>query len=63
MSSPKTEPGPRFQLKAEKESICLCCFSTVRGDRYTPLAVAQEIHSDLCLMGDRSPLLLQKNNY
>jgi len=63
MSSPKTDPGSRFEPKSEKESICLCCFSTVRADRYTPLAVAQEIHSDLCLMGDRSPLTLQRSNY
>jgi len=62
MSSPRTDSGPRFEPKSEKESICLCCFSTVRADRYTPLAVVQEIHLDLCLMGDRPPLLLQKIN-
>ncbi len=49
-------PEPAYTRKSEKESICMCCFSTVRADRYTTLDIAEAIHSEVCLTGDRSPL-------
>jgi hypothetical protein len=41
---------PQFTRQSESESICMSCLSTVRTDRYTPLEVAEEIHSDVCLV-------------
>lgn len=59
MRNNDTDQAPRFTPKSENESICMCCFSTVRADRHTPLEVAEDIHLDLCLMGHRPPLQLR----
>ncbi len=39
-----------FYAKSETESICMCCYQTVRGDHFIPLEQAQELHSIACLM-------------
>jgi len=28
----------------------MCCFQTVRADRYTPLEEVENIHADVCLL-------------
>ena len=58
-----TAPQPKkedFTRKSETESICLLCFSVVRADRYMNIELAERIHAENCLMGDNSPLLLQR---
>jgi hypothetical protein len=39
-----------FYQKSQTESICMCCYLTVRADRYVTLDEAQELHSVACLM-------------
>jgi len=58
-----TAPAPKkedFARTSDNESVCLLCFSTVRADRYATLELAERIHAENCLMGDNSPLLLQR---
>ena len=45
-----------FYLKSETESICMCCYQTVRADRYISLDMAQELHSIACLMRGATPV-------
>ncbi len=45
-----------FIRKSETESICISCFNTVRADRYVALEVAEDIHSDVCLVKENSPV-------
>jgi hypothetical protein len=59
MSSTASDPKENFSRKSEEESICLLCFSTVRCDQFLSLEVAEQIHSQRCVMGDSSPLLLR----
>ncbi|HTV65973.1 MAG TPA: hypothetical protein VMD98_10220 [Bryocella sp.] len=59
MSSIPSDRKETFTRKSEKESICTLCYSTVRADRYTTLELAEEIHSEVCPMGDNSPFLLR----
>lgn len=57
MSSPTTsEPKLKFARKSETESICLSCFLMVRSDRYTALEDAEDIHADVCLVREDSPV-------
>jgi hypothetical protein len=46
-----------FKRKSETESICKHCSQTVRTDRYTALAVAEDIHADVCLVKAQSAML------
>lgn len=50
------QPNPRFSRKSETESICMCCFLTVRADRYTTLEDAEDIHREVCLLREGSPV-------
>ncbi len=56
MSSTKPDPQEKFLHTSETESICLSCHSTVRGDRYEALKVAEDVHAVVCLMRDGSPV-------
>jgi len=49
MSNPILDCKPTFNRRTETESICMFCFLTIRADRYTSLADAEEIHADVCL--------------
>jgi hypothetical protein len=60
MSSTASDPKEPFTRKSEKESICMLCFSSVRADRYTTLELAENIHSEICLMADNSRFLFQR---
>ena len=57
MSSQESpDTTPRFTRRSETESVCMYCFSTVRGDRYIPVEEAEDIHADVCLQGPGSPV-------
>jgi hypothetical protein len=50
-TSANSYPQPQtFTRRSDSESICMSCFLTVRADGYTPLEVAENIHTDVCLM-------------
>ncbi len=49
-------PSPKFTRKSETESICMFCFSTVRGDQYKTLEDAEDIHVNICLLRPDSAL-------
>ena len=49
MSNTTLDSTPTFNRRTETESICMFCFVTIRSDRYTSLADAEEIHADVCL--------------
>ena len=52
-----SDPQPaKFTRQSETESTCNSCFVKLRADRYMPIEVAEEIHSDLCLFGLESPV-------
>jgi hypothetical protein len=52
-----TKPAQEdFYTKSETESICMCCYQTVRADRYITLDMAQELHSIACLMRMATPV-------
>lgn len=55
-SQDSSDANPQFTKKSETESICMFCFSTVRGDRYVPVEEAENIHADICLMKPGSPV-------
>ena len=55
VEDPAPQP-PQFTRKSESESVCLSCMSTIRSDRCTPLDVAEDIHSDVCLVKPSSPV-------
>jgi len=50
MNVTASEHQPMYMRKSETESICMCCFGTIRAGRYMPLNEAETIHSDICLM-------------
>ena len=50
--SPETKT--EFTRRSESESICIFCFQTIRTDRWTPLDVAENIHSEVCPQRDDS---------
>jgi hypothetical protein len=56
MNTPATlAPQPtKFARQSDTESICMSCFAIIRADRYLPVEVAEEIHSDVCLVGPDS---------
>lgn len=58
MPDPETlAPTPSsFTRKTETESICMSCFTTVRADRYVALVEAEDIHADVCLVKENSPV-------
>ena len=37
-----------FYPRSESESICMCCYGTIRGDRFITLETAQELHNLTC---------------
>ena len=49
-SQDSSDAKPQFTRKTETESICMFCFSTVRGDQYVHVEEAEDIHADVCLM-------------
>lgn len=52
-----SDPRPtKFTRRSETESICNSCFVTIRTDRYMSIELAEEIHSDVCLMRPASPV-------
>jgi hypothetical protein len=55
LGSPKPQPET-FTRRSDKESVCISCLSVVKADRYQPIEVAEDIHSDLCLARDFLPL-------
>ncbi len=56
MSEPEnSNPQPKFTRRSETESICTSCFLTIRTDRFVPLEEAENIHADVCLVGQPSP--------
>ena len=48
--------NPEFTRQSETESICTYCSRSVKTDRYAPLEVAENIHSDVCLHKPISPV-------
>lgn len=44
-----------FTRHSDTESVCNACFATLKADRFLPIAVAEEIHADLCLATHDSP--------
>ena len=52
MSTPQNpDPQPsKFLRRSETESICLLCFLTIKADRFLPIDVSEDIHSDVCLV-------------
>lgn len=50
MTSTAVYPQEDFYQKSETESICMCCYGTVRGDRFITLKTAKELHSIVCMM-------------
>lgn len=52
-----SDPQPtKFTRRSETESICNSCFVTLRADPYMPIEVAEDIHTDVCLLGPQSPV-------
>jgi hypothetical protein len=43
------EKIPEYTRQSDKESVCKHCLRTVSTDRYAPLEIAENIHSDVCL--------------
>jgi hypothetical protein len=48
-SQESSETKPEFTRRSETESICMFCSQLIRTDRWTPLDVAESIHSEVCL--------------
>jgi len=47
---------PEFARRSETESICMYCLQTIRTDRYAPLEYVEDIHADVCLVRQGSPV-------
>jgi hypothetical protein len=47
-NSPDTKP--EFTRRSDTESVCMCCFQTIKTDCYAPLEYVEDIHADVCLM-------------
>lgn len=45
----------KFTRRSETESVCTSCLLVLRADRYQPIEVAEDIHSDLCLVSAALP--------
>jgi len=50
MSNTNADPKEHFYRKSETESICMCCYLTIKGDRFIALEQAEELHTIACLM-------------
>ena len=41
-NSPDTKP--EFTRRSDTEGVCMCCFQTIKTDRYAPLEYVEDIH-------------------